>query len=298
MKRTILATALLLIASAATIKAQNITDKDSTRIISHPDTVKITNAEKHISIEVIDNGSVYRLHRELTEDNVTVLKEKQEWNFDIPFIGNKNKKEKRRHNATLNTDILCDMQFGIGLASATEQAEGMNVKMANCGMEFTLNKLISCEYRPIKNTAFEANFGVNWRNFRMKGENRFLKEDSQVTIAPYPDGSDINFSRLKIFSLTMELMLRQHITRELSISVGPVVNFNTHGSLKTRYKLDGKGYKLTSSNINQNAVTYDLKAQIAVNSFGLYFKYSPVNVLDTSYGPKFHPMSAGILLML
>ena len=29
----------------------------------------------------------------------------------------------------------------------------------------------------------------------------------------------------------------------------------------------------------------------------LYFKYSPVNLLDTSYGPKFHPMSAGILLM-
>lgn len=295
MKRTILATALMLMLTAAS--AQNNTEKDSTVIITHPDTVKITNGQKQITVEVKNNGTEYKLQREISPAGVTTIKEKKAWDFDIPpFIGKK--KQKQQHNATFDIDIIHDLQFGIGLVSATSQAEGMDVKWANSGWEFTLNRLINCEYRAAKNTSLMLNIGVNWRNFRMKGENRFLKEGSHLTVAPYPAGSDVNFSRIKIFSTTLELMLRQRLTHHISASIGPVVNFNSHGSIKTRYKLDGIGYKDTSSNINQNAVTIDYKAEIAVNDLSFYFKYSPVNMLDTSYGPKFRPMSAGILFAL
>ena len=295
MKRTILATALMLMLTAAS--AQNNTEKDSTVIITHPDTVKITNSQKQITIEVKNNGTEYKLHREVNPVGVTVIKERKAWDFDIPpFIGPNKKKQTHQHNATFDIDIIHNLQFGVGLVSATEQAAGMDIKWANSGWEFTLNRLINCEYRAAKNTSLMLNFGVNWRNFRMKGENRFLKEGSHLTVAPYPDGSDVNFSRIKIFSTTLELMLRQKLTRGISASIGPVINFNSHGSIKTRYKHDGKGYKDTSSNINQNAVTIDYKAEIAFNDLSFYFKYSPVNMLDTSYGPKFRPMSAGILL--
>ena len=293
MKRTIFTTALLLIISLATTNAQSNAHRDSTVVICHPDTVKITNNEQFIAIEVNNNGNEYKLKRELTTEGVTVINEKQEWNFDIPFTRKWDKKEKKRHNATMETNILCDMQFGIGLVTATNQAEGMDVKMANCGMEFTLNKLISIEYRLTRNSVFETNFGVNWRNYRMKGENRFLKEGSHVVVAPYPDGADINFSRLKIFSLTTEVMLRRKC-----FGIGAVVNFNTHGSLKTRYRVGDERFKETSNNIHQNAVTIDYKAEMRIKDISFYFKYSPVNMLDTSYGPKFHSMSAGMLFNL
>ncbi len=281
---------------------KNSIGKDSTIVIYHPDTVRITNGEKHITVEVKNNGTEYSLHRELTSDGVTVINKKEAWNFDIPFIGSKKKREeeekKTRQNATFEMNLISDLQFGMGLVTATNQATGMDVKWANCGLEFTLNRLVGCEYRPTKNTAMQLNFGVNWRNYRMKGENRFLKEGSHLTVAPYPDGADINFSRIKIFSLTLELMLRQNLAKEISASIGPVVNFNTHGSLKTRYKYNDKGYKETSSNINQNAVTIDYKAEIAIKDLSFYFKYSPANMLDTTYGPEFRSMSAGILLTL
>ena len=46
MKRSILATALMLMLTAAS--AQNNTEKDSTVIITHPDTVKITKDRKSV----------------------------------------------------------------------------------------------------------------------------------------------------------------------------------------------------------------------------------------------------------
>ena len=48
MKRTILATALMLMLTVAS--AQNNTEKDSTVIITHPDTVKITNSQKQMNL--------------------------------------------------------------------------------------------------------------------------------------------------------------------------------------------------------------------------------------------------------
>jgi hypothetical protein len=172
----------------------------------------------------------------------------------------------------------------------------MDAKMANGGVEFTLNKLLSWQYKPYKSGRVELNFGVNWRNFRMKGDNRFLKDGNNLTIAPYPTGAEIKFSRVKVFSMTLELMYRQKLAKHIDIGVGPVVNFNTHGSIKTRYKIDGEKKKETSSNIHQNTVTADFKAEVGIRPLAFYIKYSPMNILDTNYSPGFHPFSAGIII--
>ena len=192
--------------------------------------------------------------------------------------------------------MLRYMEYGMGLVTATNQAEGMDVKMANCGWEFTFNNLFGVYFRPAKRTLLQMNFGLNWRNYRMKNENRFLKDANKVIIAPYPEGADIEFSRVKIFSMTMEMMLQQCLTKNIIVAIGPVVNFNTHGSIKTRYKLNGEGQKETSSNIKQNAVTIDYKAEVGINPISFYFKYSPSNILNTDFGPEFSSMSAGLIL--
>lgn len=97
--------------------------------------------------------------------------------------------------------------------------------------------------------------------------------------------------------MTLELMLRQELNKHISIMAGPVVNFNTHGSIKTRYTIgsgkEKEGFKETSSNIHQKPVTVDFKAQVSIKPVSFYFKYSPCNTLDTDYGPEFKSFSTG-----
>ena len=91
-------------------------------------------------------------------------------------------------------------------------------------------------------------------------------------------------------------MFTHETKNDFSFSVGAIVNFNTHASLKTRYKLEGQEYKLTDNNIHQTPVTVDLQASISYKSVGFYVKYSPCKVLDTAYGPEFTALSVGLVL--
>lgn len=222
------------------------------------------------------------------------------WDFNIPFKSTKSKLQSSYPRFSFN--LLNDLEFGMGLVSAHSQAPGMDVEFDNAGWEFILNNLFGWEYHLAHKTCFSLGFGVDWRNYRMKGSNRFLKQDNKLVVAPYPEGADINFSRVKVFSMTLGLMLHQDLNKHISIEAGPIVNFNTHGSIKTRYTIgsgkEKEGFKETSSNIHQKPVTVDFKAQLNVSPISFYFKYSPSNTLDTDYGPQFKSMSAGIILGL
>ena len=130
----------------------------------------------------------------------------------------------------------------------------------------------------------------------MTGRTRFIKDGDKLVLGAYPEGSDIKFSRLKVFSLTVPFMINQSLGRKVVFSVGPVVNFNTHASLKTRYTLNGEKVKEKNNNIHQNRVTVDLMAKLRFNSLGVYAKYSPSDMLNTDFGPKFRSFSTGITL--
>ena len=89
-------------------------------------------------------------------------------------------------------------------------------------------------------------------------------------------------------------MIHQAISQKIALSLGPVVNINTYGSLKTRYVLNDEKILEKSKDIHQNSATIDFMAQIHLGDIGLYAKYSPSDVLNTEFGPKFSSFSAGI----
>ena len=132
----------------------------------------------------------------------------------------------------------------------------------------------------------------------MTNRQRFLKDtDSNVLVAGYPDNAIPDFSRLKVFSLQVPALYHYPFSRKYSIGVGPVVNFNTHSSLKTRYKdADGRKQKDTANNVHANAVTVDIMAVAHTPLVNFYFKYSPCEVLNTTYSPKFRSISFGVYL--
>lgn len=302
-------TSALMLCSALLATAQTTTTttgNDSTVIIRKPNEVRITEGRGYINVEVHGKeGNDAYLYTIRKGSNTSIMSEKNKnWDFRIPFVDKKIEASSspRYKRARFSLNIINGLQFGMGLVSATSQAPGMDIDMGNGGFEFFLNNLVMWEYRPVKNTSLTMGFGVDWRNYRMKGNTRFIKDGTNITLGAYPEDADINFSRLKIFSLTLDLMLRQRLFGHVSMAAGPVVNFNTSGTLKTRYTLvngdNRESIKERNRNIHQNAVTVDFKGELKIDPIAFYIKYSPMNVLDTNYGPKFRSLSAGAMITL
>ena len=134
----------------------------------------------------------------------------------------------------------------------------------------------------------------NWRNYRMTGDTRFVKNElGNVELAPYPEGAKPKFSRIKVFSFSGALLYSYNY-KHWGFSLGPVVNFNTYASIKTRYRMDGGKYKDVDKHINQRKVTFDIMGVIETPEIDLYLKYSPNTVLKD--GVKFRSLTFGICL--
>ena len=256
---------------------------------------KVTIEKKHNSMSVKVEGSednpgyFYSQRMEVDSTAAVIIEEKNaDWDFNIPFINKNSKTKKYRGN-------LCVGGFGFGVVNAIETSEGMDMDMG-ASYEFSLDHLLRFNYNVLPATSVSMGFGMTWRNYRMTGRTRFIKEGDKLVLGTYPEGSDIKFSRLKVFSLTVPFMINQSLGRKVVFSVGPVVNFNTHASLKTRYTLNGEKVKEKNNNIHQNRMTVDLMAKLRFNSLGVYAKYSPSDMLNTDFGPKFRSFSTGITL--
>ncbi|MCH3995514.1 MAG: hypothetical protein LKE54_10840 [Prevotella sp.] len=140
-------------------------------------------------------------------------------------------------------------------------------------------------------------FGIDWRNYRMTDNQYFSKADNGVTsLQAIPDGAKLKFSRIKVTSITVPFLYRRSLSREFKLSVGPVVNLNYHSSILTKYELNGAVIKDKAKDVHTNPVTVDFLAILKTPCLSYYFKYSPCNVIDTSYGPKFQTLSFGIYL--
>ena len=264
------------------------------------DTIIVVNNAKKVTIEKTRNSMgvkvegtsdnpdyFYSQRMEVDSTAAFITKEKNaDWDFTIPFINKKD--EKHRMD-------LCVGGFGFGLVNALDAPDEMDVDMG-ASYELSLDQFFRFNYNLLPSTSVSAGFGMTWRNYRMTGRTRFIKEGDNLVLGNYPEGADIKFSRLKVFSLTVPFMINQWLGKQIVLSVGPVVNFNTHASLKTRYTLNGEKVKETDKNIHQNKMTIDLMAKLRFGSLGVYAKYSPSDMLNTEFGPKFRSFSTGITL--
>ena len=261
------------------------------------DTIIVVNNAKKITIEKSHNSLAVKV--EGTADNpvffysqtmevdssaaVIATEKNADWDFTIPFVG-KNNKSRRYYMTESLTSI------GIGMVNAPDD---LNVDMG-ASYELSVDNLLKFRYNLLPVTSVSLGAGVSWRNYRMTGHTRFVKEGNNITLDSYPEGADIKFSRLKIFSITVPFMINQAIGRKAALSVGPVVNINTYGSLKTRYVLNDEKIKEQSKNIRQNSATIDFMAKLRLGEIGVYAKYSPSDVLNTAFGPEFNSFSTGV----
>lgn len=296
---------LMAAATATTAYSQDLEPEDSLavapmvsvdEVFERPDSVVVNRAGNQLIIQVYgapDNPEYFYAYEQGVADDDTLSITKtnpDDWNFDFPFIAKANKGNKKARFSVHSSGL------GYGFVNALNAPETMDVKMSR-SYEIFWHEIIGLRWRPTRQGAsFTVGVGIDWKNYRMTGGTRFIKDGANVTLTNYVDGAQPEFSRLKLFNITLPVMFHQELGRTFEISAGAVVNFNTHASMKTKYMLDDEERIKNDKGIHTNKVTVDIMGQINMKAIGVYVKYSPMSVLDTAYGPDFKSLSVGLTL--
>ena len=284
---------LTLMAAATTAFAA----ENDTLVIEKPQRVTIITGVSLQSIRVKgkegDNSFDYQNTIQLIDSNYVSTETYNKSLWDLMPFGKKKDCEKRG-----NMQFALIASFSVGFTTAVGAADGVNIPVGP-SWEFMWD-IAQIQVRPWKerNHYFYTGFGLDWRNYRMTDQNRFVEQpDGRIVTTPYPQGSNPDFSRIKVLSLTVPFTygffpFKQGLFR--GFEIGPVLNFNVYSSIKTRYRIDGEKQKDITKGLHRNPVTVDLMVKLQMKYFNIYAKYSPCNVLDTAYGPKFRSVSFGV----
>ena len=284
---------LTLMAAATTAFAA----ENDTLVIEKPQRVTIITGDSLQSIRVKgkegDNSFDYQNTIQLIDSNYVSTETYNKSLWDLMPFGKKKDCEKRG-----NMQFALIASFSVGFTTAVGAADGVNIPVGP-SWEFMWD-IAQIQVRPWKerNHYFYTGFGLDWRNYRMTDQNRFVEQpDGRIVTTPYPQGSNPDFSRIKVLSLTVPFTygffpFKQGLFR--GFEIGPVLNFNVYSSIKTRYRIDGEKQKDITKGLHRNPVTVDLMVKLQMKYFNIYAKYSPCNVLDTAYGPKFRSVSFGV----
>lgn len=293
MKTKTLLLTLVLAAFCPAAMAQE--ESADTVVVLHPQRVTVTSTANSMSVDIegSQDNPDYRFSKSqtTTSDGLRISSEStSDFDFKLPFTKSHEKGHRR-----IEMNIAAAMSFG--LVSGLNTPEGLDINMGQ-SFEITWH----CANIMLKGVSnrweFSTGAWLNWKNFRMTGYNRFVTDNNAVVLAPYPDGSVIRFSRIHLFSWQFPLLADYRIDRHFHTTFGCLFNLNSHGSLKTRYRLDGENYKDIDGSIHLKNFTVDFIAMLDYRrTIGLYVKYSPYRVLDAGFGPRFSSISTGITLL-
>lgn len=143
---------------------------------------------------------------------------------------------------------------------------------------------------------FSLGIGLDWRNYRIKGNTCFVKnENDEIEFGQYAEEATPKFSRIKVFSLNFPLRYHYY-SKNFGFSLGPVLNLNMSSSLKTKWKENGKSIRQSTDNAEVKSVTVDFMATMNLYGYSLYFKYSPCDLIKDGHGIKFKTLSFGFFI--
>ena len=182
-----------------------------------------------------------------------------------------------------------------GFVIGWDNASGIDVNMGR-SIDIGWLNVIGAKFKTRYGQRITAGLGIDWRNYKLRNDVRFMQNDDYLSVAPYPDGAQPKSSRVKVFSLTMPVLVRQRLFSTVDIFAGPVVNFNLHASVETIFTLNGEKVKESSSKIHPVPVTVDIMGGMKWKFIGAYVRYSPCHVLQERYAPVFTPFTTGIIM--
>lgn len=286
---------LLLLAISATANAVEVSENDTLTILK-PKKVRIITGDSIQKIKVYgregEDKYTYESKILLVDSNYVSEQSinKETWSFD--FV-----KSKIHGTGYPLKQKNLSSRLGFGLCyGANADYKGPQSVGSSWEIMWTIAEIEKYGYG--KHNGFSIGFGINWRNFRMDGRSKFVKlDDGTITEEALPAGYDNDFSRIKVFSLTIPVMWKYR-TKQVTFGLGPVFNINTYASIKNRYwDADGEKHKQMFKKIHQRPITVDIMAEVSFhNWFSIYGKFSPMTILNSTYANdvNFQPVSFGI----
>lgn len=290
MKRIFYLSFILFLLSFSSVAAQN-----DTVIIHNPKKVTIVTGDSLQKITVTgkegDDKFTYQNIIQLVDSNYvsTTRIGHDRWDL-IPSVNVGKKTSDDTHPNVLTA------HFGVGLTCPTHVDERVDFSTFK-SWEFILTVMQWDHFFDKRQRNFVSlGLGLDWRNYRMTDDMLFTKApDGNVTVEKFPLEFEPKFSRIKVFSLTATLRFEHDFGDGFAIGFGPVFNYNTYASIKTRYKFLGDKVKHVEKNIRQRPFTIDWMLNMRIADVPLYVKYSNDNVLKDG-GVKFRSLSFGLYL--
>ena len=290
MKRILYLSFILFLISFSDVAAQN-----DTVVINNPQKVTIVTGDSLQKIIVTgkDDDDNYRYQNtiQLVDSNYvsTTRIGRDRWDL-IPSVNLGKKTPENEHLNQLTS------HFGVGFTCPTHTDSRLDFSTFK-SWEFFLTVIQWDHFLDKRKRNFVSlGLGVDWKNYRMTDDMLFTKApDGNVTVEKFPLEFEPKFSRIKVFSLTGTLRYEHDFGHGFAVGFGPVVNFNTYASIKTRYKFLGDKIKHVEKNIQQRPVTIDWMLNMRVADLPFYLKYSNNDVLKDG-GVKFRSLSFGLYL--
>lgn len=286
---------LMLMAVSATAVSATTADNDTLTILK-PNKVRIITGDSIQKIKVYgregDDKYTYESKILLVDSNYVseTAINKDTWSFDFVKKHAKGNGYPLERNS-VSSRLAIGLCYGAGADYKGPQSVGSSWEIM-----WTIAEMEKFAYG--KRNGYSIGFGVDWRNFRMDGRTKFLKlSDGTITEENLPAGYELNFSRIKVFSLIVPVMWKYR-AKSLTFGLGPVLNINTYASIKNRYwDADGQKHKELYKKIHQHPITVDIMAEVNLhNWFSIYGKFSPMTILNSTYANdvNFHPVSFGV----
>lgn len=186
--------------------------------------------------------------------------------------------------------------FSVGFVKALDAPAGLGQEMGK-SLEFSLDQIMSLQWTlPGGRNMFAVGVGVDWRNYKVTGDQRFMINEGIVSICNYEDEQNPLDSRLQTFTLQFPISYVHSFNRYIKAGLSVILDANLYGSLKSHYT-DTEGAKHETFQKCTSAIrkfSVDFKATIQFCPMvALYCKYSPMKVFKTGFGPEITPLSAG-----
>lgn len=294
---------LLMLLVAGSLAAAPHFSADTSGVITYNKRIyRIDDKHDQITVTVYDengrpNDKIYETRfQNGSKETVWQLSEVVTFPFS-DLIGGKKKTEKRSfdpHWAGLGFGFCNAM----GSGGFIDDPRGVSV---NFGRSFEIFWNIFTVHYPLSSNrlAIVSGVGLDWRNYVMNDNRRFIKDGNTIRVEEIGDGQSLDYSRLKTLDLTLPLLLEWQSGRkgQLFLSFGPVFGIKTYSSLKTIYSDNDSEKKNFKKRLPVNPVNLDLLLQGGFKHVGLYVKYSPFNIFQQKYAPQMHAFSTGLMLV-
>lgn len=296
MKRYILAASFALLTAVAGYSSESNSEPvDTVLCVNNVSNVVVTESHAGLSVDIsgAEADSTYTTTYEVIYDGNAIIKSHQ--NFSMPFALQASKSD-------LVIGLVRDLHFGF--TGAVDAPAAMDTQMGK-SFEIGIGELLFFEHSfgPSRRNAVSLGMGINWRNYRMTGMNRFDMVDGAVAVTGYPDDVEARYSRIKVFSLAFPVSyayttpVKAIGKTNLGFKLSGILNYNSHASMLTRYDLaDGTKVKENYDRIGQRKFSIDIRLAVHIApAVNLYFTYSPYNVLKRGCGSlQFNTISTGI----